>query len=525
MAADPVEKLNLEIDNMKPLGRVDICQDSTQLDHSNTSFTSTTSCSGYETSDTNQDLGDSFDGNAMHQYHLHLLDLPPEVLLHMSTFLESRFVVKTLTLVCKVFQRLFSQESTWKIRISKRWPKRYPVLHVDDDKFNWKKACIEREDTYRLWSQHDTKMENFSLNSGHFAAIDSVHLMQGGDICISGSRDRTISIWDLRKLDTLAPNEPTLNAKVKSLEKHTGWVWSMTSLGNTLCTASWDCKVKFWDMEAGGVEIQSIKGKSANLCMAYNADSLIVGSFDKKVTIYDPRAGYGVIKTLIQHQKPVLCLVADDNYIVSGSEDNTVVVYDRRAGEILKRVELQKYKFPMSMSYSSEYGQLWIGEKRGLLHLMDARHGNFDIVQTYDVGHTGKLTGVLHNLGCLVTCSYDKTVKIHEPNADPGNICTLEAHSGEVADIYMMNNVLVSGSSDMSVHVWRPKTTVDSDETDCKTTSQSNISQLDSAECSDEPHGAIGGENVNIQPDNAIGGEEVRIHPEGVIGGEEGNTE
>ncbi|XP_077863902.1 uncharacterized protein LOC144348387 [Saccoglossus kowalevskii] len=126
----------------------------------------------------------------------------------------------------------------------------------------------------------------------------------------------------------------------------------------------------------------------------------------------------------------------------------------------------QMEKFPMTISYNPEcQGQIWIGEKTGLLHLMDARDGVFDIVKTYDVGHTGKLTGILHNLGCLVTCSYDKTVKIHEPNDDPETICTLLEHDGEVADIDMQNNVLVSGSSDMTVHVWRPTKSIYNEDT------------------------------------------------------------
>ncbi|XP_070563061.1 F-box/WD repeat-containing protein 9-like [Ptychodera flava] len=510
---------------MKPPESVEISdQDGDVLDNSATSLASVASCSGYETADTNQDLGDSFDGRS-NMEHLHILALPPEILHKISAYLDARFVLSTLSLVCKHFQELFAQDSTWKIRIGKRWPKQYPIIPVKDEKFNWAKACIDREEAYNQWSDYQNRMEHFSLTLGHFAAIDAVHLMQGGDICFSGSRDRTVSLWDLRKLDSWTPNQSTSKVKVKSLDTHTGWVWSMTSLDNILCTASWDCKVKLWDIEAGGVEVQSLKGKSANLCMAYNPDSLVVGSYDKKITVYDPRAGYTSIQSLKHHKKPVLCLVADENYIVSGSEDSTVVVYDRRAGEVFKTIQLEK--FPMSMSYSNHDGQLWIGEKRGLLYLMDARQGNFDIVQTYDVGHTLKLTGVQHNLGCLATCSYDKTIKIHEPNADPGNICTLAVHDSEVADIHLMNNILASGSSDMTVHIWRPKTVVDSDETDEESTSQKEFVHAHIGG-DVEAEGAIGGEDVmNLDEDvdiGAVGGKEVNNAEDGAISGKEVNN-
>ncbi|XP_077861586.1 F-box/WD repeat-containing protein 9-like, partial [Saccoglossus kowalevskii] len=133
------------------------------------------------------------------------------------------------------------------------------------------------------------QVRKHNLYLSYFASVDAVHLMQDGDICLSGSRDRSVAIWDLRKLDNWSPSQSTSKVKVKTLENHKGWVWAVTSFNNTLCTASWDCKVKLWDMQAGGVEIQNFSGKSANLCTSFKEHSLIVGSYDKRVTIYDPR--------------------------------------------------------------------------------------------------------------------------------------------------------------------------------------------------------------------------------------------
>ena len=38
-----------------------------------------------------------------------------------------------------------------------------------------------------------------------------------------------------------------------------GWVWSLDSLGNSLASGSWDTLIKFWDLEAGGAEVQKAK--------------------------------------------------------------------------------------------------------------------------------------------------------------------------------------------------------------------------------------------------------------------------
>ena len=45
--------------------------------------------------------------------------------------------------------------------------------------------------------------------------------------------------------------------------------------------------------------------------------------------------------------------------------------------------------------------------------------------QSYDVGHTGKLTGIHHSLGSIITCSVDKTVRILEPNINPQTIASV----------------------------------------------------------------------------------------------------
>ena len=43
---------------------------------------------------------------------------------------------------------------------------------------DWQLACLERERSFRVWSQPDEHMEHFTFNDYLFAAVDVVHLMQ-----------------------------------------------------------------------------------------------------------------------------------------------------------------------------------------------------------------------------------------------------------------------------------------------------------------------------------------------------------
>ena len=57
-----------------------------------------------------------------------LESLPCEVLLHICSFLDAPFLTDTFALICKQFQNLVNEENFWRLRIKKRWPKKYPVI-------------------------------------------------------------------------------------------------------------------------------------------------------------------------------------------------------------------------------------------------------------------------------------------------------------------------------------------------------------------------------------------------------------
>lgn len=97
------------------------------------------------------------------------------------------------------------------------------------------------------------------------------------------------------------------------------------------------------------------RGKAAVLCLSYQPDILVTGTYDKKVTIYDPRAGLALVKSRRLHSSAVLAVLADDRHIISGSEDHSLVVFDRRANGVLQRLQLDSYL--LCMSYQEP--QLW----------------------------------------------------------------------------------------------------------------------------------------------------------------------
>ena len=54
--------------------------------------------------------------------------LPPEILLHVCSFLDTKFVVNVFANVSQIFWELIMDNTFWKSRLRKRWPKKYPAV-------------------------------------------------------------------------------------------------------------------------------------------------------------------------------------------------------------------------------------------------------------------------------------------------------------------------------------------------------------------------------------------------------------
>ncbi|WAR24832.1 FBXW9-like protein, partial [Mya arenaria] len=294
------------------------------------------------------------------EFELNLTDLPEEILIHIASFVESRVIISALYGTCRLFYALFSDERYWKTRIAQTFHKSYPIFETKG--FNWRRACMEREELHDLWSNPGKNFDHFIVNQGFFAAVDVVHLMKSDDFTVFHD-DKT----------------------------HKGWVWSMASQGDSLVTGSWDTYIRMWDTGDGNVALTYDKKlKTPVLGLYYEPNFIAAGGFDKRLHMFDPRSPDEPMRKCY-HTHPLLCVTGDDKYIISGSEDKVISIYDRTAGK--------KYKQ----------------------------------IKTIDVGHSGKLTGLIHTDGGVFTCCSDSKVKVIEPCLDADVITTLNAHSGEVA--------------------------------------------------------------------------------------------
>ena len=123
------------------------------------------------------------------------------------------------------------------------------------------------------------------------------------------------------------------------------------------------------------------------------------------------------------HSKPVLAVKVTDRHVLSLSEDQTLVVYDRVAGKKFKRINIPGQGFPLSLSLQDN--SLYVGDKGGGLHLIDASQDRFSLVTSY---HTGlsRLQSISAGLGSVVTATWDGTVRVFQPDLGMALINTVQ---------------------------------------------------------------------------------------------------
>lgn len=386
---------------------------------------------------------------------LSLEKLPTEILLHILQYLEVEFIKTVVSKVCAYFNSIAKDPMTWRVRLSRRFVGQFPPIPPPED-FSWSKACHFRETEAFLWGKADKMTASLTCSTAHYAAVDAVHVMD--NVVVSGSRDRGISIWTLDQV--FKGNEEAIKPALRNPDMHKGWVWCFSSQDDSLVSGSWDNTVKFWQVTPTDLSQtrKAINLKVAVLSTDILGNKIVAGTYDKKVIQLDKRQEERKMSYFRVHSKPVLAVKVTDRHILSLSEDQTLAVYDRAAAKRLKKVTIPGQQFPICMSLQGN--SLWVGDKGGNLHLLDLTGDSFEVVDTINKIHSGRVTSLHSGLGSLITASSDGDIKVFHPSRRPELITTLKnPDCGEAAQISYneKKEILAAGFSNNTVKIWAAK--------------------------------------------------------------------
>ncbi|CAP37287.2 Protein CBG20219 [Caenorhabditis briggsae] len=250
-------------------------------------------------------------------------------------------------LLCQLFTYLPNRKLITEIPLRTEHLVHQPECEVSHPNYQPKRSFHSMRTARSRFRDWETQTVHVAL--GHSATVDSVLLFkteqQHKQFCLSGSRDRTIRLWDLENVRNGVEDTWTV---AKDETAHLGWIWNMAR-DDTTATGS--------------------------------PNELVCTTFAKRVAVIDDRSSEIVAEHKL-HKRAVIALAVDGNRIYTSSEDRIMMMVDRRqmGRALLFEYSPSCYKSCLSL----QRDQLLTSTSDGKVKLYDAK--NFNVLQTYTVG-------------------------------------------------------------------------------------------------------------------------------------------
>jgi serine/threonine protein kinase/DNA-binding beta-propeller fold protein YncE len=245
------------------------------------------------------------------------------------------------------------------------------------------------------------KVKNFAQHSD---AVGAVAFSPDGLMLASGSKDKTIQIWDL-----------ATGKSIRTFEGDSSTIWSVAfdSNGTRLATGTGFWRVMLWDLKTGQ-SMSSLDHAASVWSVAISHDGQLIasGSGDKTTKIWDAVNGR-LIHNLPDHTDFVYSVAfsPDDKTLVSASKDKKITIVDVATGRLLKTID-----------------------------------GHADQVRSVAISPDGQT---------LVSGSYDESIKIW--NLETGELIrSLKGHSDDIVSVAISpdGKFIASGSKDKTIKIW-----------------------------------------------------------------------
>jgi len=282
---------------------------------------------------------------------------------------------------------------------------------------------------------------------GHEGDVNSVAFSPDGKLIVSGSRDKTVRLWDIVGNPVGQPfqgHEDDVNSVAFSPD------------GKLIVSASDDNTVRLWDIEGNPVG-QLFQGHEASVSsVAFSSDGKLIvsASDDNTVRLWDIE-GNPVGQPFQGHEDSVnsVAFSPDGKLIVSGSDDNIVRLWDIVGNPIGQ--PFQGHEDSVNSVAFSPDGKLIVsGSDDNIVRLWDIE-GN-PVGQPFQ-GHRYSVTSVAFSLDgqMIVSGGNDFTVRLWDIQGNPIGQ-PLRGHERPVNSVAISpdGQMIVSGSGDFTVRLW-----------------------------------------------------------------------
>ncbi|KAI5205686.1 WD40 repeat-like protein [Aureobasidium subglaciale] len=261
--------------------------------------------------------------------------LPTEIVALILSHLDSDSL-KSAQRVAKSWSRIAKDPLIWRAQYLQQYEKQTYVSPApiqiggigtgipNQPMQHWELMHDARKRIDKNWTRGDQGGKGIYL-AGH---TDSVYCVQFDEQkIITGSRDRTIRVWDINTYKCLkvigGPSvRPSPGPKVLRTVEYPKFHHAESSVNGT----------------AHGNSIYHVPSdfhSASILCLQYDHEILVTGSSDNDLLVWNVNT-YEPIRRLKQHTGGVLDVAFDEKHIVSCSKDCTIIVWDRKTLEPIR---------------------------------------------------------------------------------------------------------------------------------------------------------------------------------------------
>ncbi|PVI02878.1 F-box/WD repeat-containing protein-like protein lin-23 [Periconia macrospinosa] len=380
--------------------------------------------------------------------------LPAEITTIILSNLDAPSLIQA-ELVSKRWHEIASSPHVWKGVFLRKFE---PTVHVSPTpiqmggvgvgKFNKKGKHAPGQDWKRMFQARKTINRRWKACSpsaiylnGH---TDSVYCCQfDEDKIITGSRDRTIRVWDMKTYECVkvigGPTHRPLPNTPHQLDTHKDTKVNNPSLNGT----------------ARGNEIYRVPADyhdASILCLQYDDEIMVTGSSDHTCIVWDITGDEFVpLHRLRGHQAGVLDVCLDKKHIISCSKDSAIIVWDRQTGRQIRT--LQGHRGPVNAVQLR--GNLLVSASGdGVAKLWNLDSGN-ESIKDFPSEDRG-LAAVEFSDDANIVLAGGNDHVVYKFDATTGKLLhTSQRHGGLVRSLFLdaFNERIISGSYDQSIRI------------------------------------------------------------------------
>ena len=287
-----------------------------------------------------------------------------------------------------------------------------------------------------------------SILSNHSSSVNSVVFSLNGTFLVSGSSDRTISLWDIQT-----------GGVIRTFHGHTSRVYSVSiSLDCTMiASGSFDHTIHLWDAQTGECHciIQGHSGGVYTVCFSpTNPQILLSASRDGTVRQWDID-GHQIGPTC---EGDHVAFSPDGTCFISWRLDGRVaIVWDSKSGGVI--TELQSFGGDFYCCCWSPDGKYVAGCIDQAIYIWSITGSDPCLVGTF-IGHADKITSLAFS-SLLVSSSVGKSVKFWQTGILPMDTVTADSKSipPALASIHSVSlqatdGIAISSDSAGVVKIW-----------------------------------------------------------------------